>query len=911
MLFVRGKPLFPGKGLGVAIASMFASVPVPAFAQQVSFNIAEQPAVTGIPEFARQARIQIVSPAGLAGLRTHAVKGRLTVEDGLRRLLRGTDLVVAARTGNVFSLTAKPHVVKKAARAQPVRKAAVMPWRKAEPDPEADEDIVVTGTISPERKLDAGLAITTASLDRIRELAPNNTADVLKLAPGIWAETTGGATGANVFVRGFPTTGDAPFLTVQLDGAPIYPPTELAFSENTTLFRVDDMIDRVEILRGGTSPIFSNGQPGAIMNFIQRTGTPDFGGGLRLTATDYGTRRADAYVTGPLARDTVFAIGGFYRTSDGIRNTQFPADQGGQISANVTHHFADGVVTAYARYTRDRNAFYTGVPLIANSSGGFSSLPGFDPLRDTLIGRDTQRLSIETGPSAFLPVKLDEGRGLDLFLAGASLEWSPSARIKVTNRFNVTSGDANTVGLFTGPTPETLGQYISDTVARANADPRVVAAAGPASSGKAVIAATGIPLSLDRYLLTAGLWSVKETVASITDEIRVSSMIGGGHRLTGGLYFSHYRSNDLRLLGNNLLLLAEPNARRIDLRLDNGVQASRDGFVSATTSQIVSTSASTNIALFLNDEWTISEQTGLDAGVRFEHQSLRGSVRDVLANVDFDSNPLTLYNNNGALLLPSATSIRDDANRLSWTIGVVHKVVPDRLTLHARFNHGSNLPSFEKLRMGGPSRQSADVFEAGADLTAGPVRASVNAFANRFSGLQFSRLLEEPNGTVGSIVLLGGAHAVGVEVETDITPTARWKIELRGTYEDGRYRGFGDNTGNRVVRQPNVQFAVSPVYTTHIARAVVKLRATYNYVGVRYSDVENLQKLSAYATIDAGLHAELPNGLYADIVAQNLFNAFGLTEGNTRVLGDVLSSGPIIARPLFGRNVSMSLGYRF
>lgn len=897
--------MFPARGIGAIIAPMLASVPAPALAQQISFSIAEQRAVTGIPEFARQARIQIVSPAGLDGLKTRAVKGRLTVEDGLRRLLRGTNLYVAARIGNAISLAVKPRVANRPVRAAPARKAAA-PARL-----EADPDIIVTGTISPERRIDAGLAITTASLERIHELAPNNTADLLKLAPGIWAETTGGATGANVFVRGFPTTGDAPFLTVQLDGAPIYPPTELTFSENTTLFRVDDMIDRVEILRGGTSPIFSSGQPGAVMNFIQRTGTPKFGGGLRLTTTDYGMRRGDGYVTGPLARDTDFAVGGFYRVSNGIRDTQFPADRGGQITANVTHRFGDGVVAVYARYTRDRNAFYTGVPLIANSTGGFSALPGFDPLRDTLIGRDTRRLSIEAGPGSLLPVDLDEGRGLDLFLAGASLEWSPGARIQVTNRFNVTSGDANTIGLFTGPVPETLGQYIADTVARANADPRVVAAAGPASSGRAVIAATGMPLSLDRYVLTAGLWSVKEKIASITDELRVSSPIGGGHKLTGGLYFSRYRSDALQLLGNNLLLLAEPNARRIDLRLDNGVQATRDGFVSATTSQVVDTSSSSNIALFLNDEWAISTRTNLDAGIRFEHQSLQGSVRDVLANVDFDGDPRTLYDNNGALLLPSATPLRNNANRLSWAVGLVNKMIPDQLTLHARFNHGSNLQSFDKLRLGGPLTQSADVFEVGADLATGPVRASVNAFVNRFTGLQFTRLLAEPDGSVGSIILTGGANAVGVEVETDIAPTERWKIELRGTYEDGRYRGFGDNSGNRVVRQPNIQFAVSPVYATRIAHAAVKLRATYNYVGARYSDVENLQRLPPYSTVDAGLHAELKNGLYADLVAQNLFNEFGLTEGNTRVLGDVLSSGVIIARPLFGRNLSISLGYRF
>jgi outer membrane receptor protein involved in Fe transport len=142
-------------------------------------------------------------------------------------------------------------------------------------------------------------------------------------------------------------------------------------------------------------------------------------------------------------------------------------------------------------------------------------------------------------------------------------------------------------------------------------------------------------------------------------------------------------------------------------------------------------------------------------------------------------------------------------------------------------------------------------------------------------------------------------------------PSPRWAFELRGTYEDGRYRGFGGNSGNRVVRQPKVQFAVTPVYSTRVGTADLKLRTTYTYVGARFSDVENLQRLPAYSTLDAGLHLKWRGGLYVDLVGQNLFDTFGLTEGNTRVLGNAISSGPIIARPLFGRNVSLSVGYKF
>jgi hypothetical protein len=44
--------------------------------------------------------------------------------------------------------------------------------------------------------------------------------------------------------------------------------------------------------------------------------------------------------------------------------------------------------------------------------------------------------------------------------------------------------------------------------------------------------------------------------------------------------------------------------------------------------------------------------------------------------------------------------------------------------------------------------------------------------------------------------------------------------------------------------------------------------------------------------------------------ATNLTNELGLTEGNSRLTG-AQSSGPINARPIFGRAVEASVLYRF
>ena len=146
------------------------------------------------------------------------------------------------------------------------------------PDKKAATDntevIIVSGTPGGLgiRKIDASFAVTNLDASDIEKLAPKSTAELFKAIPGIWVESSGGESGANVFVRGFPGGGDAPFLTISMQGSPIYPAPTLSFLENSQLFRVDETIEMVEGLRGGPNPVVSNGQPGLTTNFRLKRG---------------------------------------------------------------------------------------------------------------------------------------------------------------------------------------------------------------------------------------------------------------------------------------------------------------------------------------------------------------------------------------------------------------------------------------------------------------------------------------------------------------------------------------------------------------------------------------------------------------------------------------------------------------
>jgi hypothetical protein len=103
------------------------------------------------------------------------------------------------------------------------------------------ERIVVTGSAiaSGVTKLQASYNIVTATEEQIREANPKSTADLLKISPGLWAESTGSQTDVNIEIAGFTGGGNAPYFTTLLMGSPLYGMPTLSFSETTSVFRLD------------------------------------------------------------------------------------------------------------------------------------------------------------------------------------------------------------------------------------------------------------------------------------------------------------------------------------------------------------------------------------------------------------------------------------------------------------------------------------------------------------------------------------------------------------------------------------------------------------------------------------------------------------------------------------------------
>ena len=800
-----------------------------------------------------------------------------------------------------------------AAQAQTAEAAAPEPSKEVSKE---IQQVVVTGVASARgvRKVDSAFSITTANEEQLKQAAPSSTADIMKIVPGVYAESTGGQSGANIEVRGFPSGSDSPFVSVQMMGNPIYPPPTLSFFEGSSAFRLDDTIERVEVLRGGPSTIWSNGQPGATMNFILKEGTDTPEGTVRFTTGTGSLRRVDMYYGGKISDGWYGSVGGFYRKTDGVRDAGFPADDGHQITATLTRNLDQGKLTLYARSTDDKNAFYTGVPLISSNGGRtISAFPGFDPLTGTLMSGEMRNFTIEAGPGKTLTKDLGDGRGLKATVFGANFDqkigdWS------VSNKFNRFDGDLNTIAMFTGNNPLSMSDYISQAIASANSNPAVVAAAGGVATSGTASYVHGGAVAGNQQVVQAGLWAVEKQLKSFTDELHVSKELFKGNTLTVGGYFADYSSHDVWYLGNSHLMTAQSQASLINVTLNNGVVVSKNGTDGPVNFAPVASYDGRNTAGFISDEWQINDKIKVDAGIRHEQQKISGTISN-LSSGDTDNNLLTVYNNGTSMPNGSNTYLSRTDSANSFTLGGNYKLAANS-SVFVRANRGHTFISFDDMRGAGTQANVNDrsflptpkvsQYEIGFKTATQLYTAYINAFHTDFDGIAFTQILTD--GT--ELHRTSGSKGNGLEFEVAVRPIENLQLSLTGDYQKSEYKDNPDTAGKVVQRQPKLQFRFTPTYRIPFGDGnSAKLYATYTSIGDRWADQLNTQYLPSYRTVDAGVLFSLGEKIEVRLAGTNLSNELGLTEGNSRLTtGNV---GPINARPLFGRTWEASLLYRF
>jgi len=527
------------------------------------------------------------------------------------------------------------------------------------------DTIVVTGSaIGGVKKLEASYNIVTADEEQIRRANPKSTADLLKISPGLWPETTGGQTGANIEIAGFPGGGDAPYYTTLLMGSPLYGMPSMSFFETTSIFRLDDTVRSVEILQGGPSVVFAGGQMGATANFLLKTGSDVPTGSFGLTYGDQNLWRVDSFVGFPINENWFGSIGGFYRVSDGVRDPEFKADEGGQITATLKRVFDRGELILYGRYLDDKNQFITPIPLIQHGTDHFTGYPGFDPLTGTYYSNAIRRVRLDGYPGGGTNADLADGRGAKMWFVGANFDYDFDNGWRIENKFIANAGDVDTNALFSGSNPALLYDKLYTIPAELDGLELPVGSATARFKDGSIVPD-------DQDVISQGWWYIHKELENINNDFRLSKEIFDGNTLTVGVYLAYYTMDDKWALGNQMLMTNEPNARPITLTYVQGGQTfqrtDEQGFLDNGGFNIAQRGHAFNSAIYLSDTWRIGQWL-LDASVRYENQDATNRICN-LTNVDLDSNPLTIYNNETPVCDGTVTVAKYDEDFVSWTVG--------------------------------------------------------------------------------------------------------------------------------------------------------------------------------------------------------------------------------------------------
>jgi hypothetical protein len=958
------------------------------------FDIQTQAAASALNEFARQADITLVfSSVLVAKHQASGIRGDFTVIDGLRKLLGGTGLsfkqvsattIAISATGDPGDTPAPPsngsgtsqvpaadetpikgdtsmnhrslftriaslfalsgaafgagHAYGQDAGAAPGQEAAAPapPLDASAANTSTLEEVVVTGAASSAglKKLDASYQITTASLEEMHDASPSSSADLLKIVPSVWAESGGGAAGPNIELAGYPGGSGAPYVTYAINGSPIYPSHNLSFLDDSSMFRLDDTVERAEVELGGTGVLFADGQMGATANFILRQGTETPHGDIGVTVGSEGMYRIDSFYGGPISQDWYMSVGGFYRVSDGVRPSQYPADDGGQFTVTLSHTMEQGSIMFYARVLNDKNLFIADIPLVASGSGkgvSYSAFPGFNPLTGWFAGSAIQGLSVQECPGcAPLTANLADGRGANLHTFGSDLDLQVNDGIALSNKLQFTSGDMPTIGIFTGGTPPvTMGSYIDSAVAAANGNANAVKAGGLATDGTATYVGGGA-VNPNTYVMENGFWVVDKQLQSFTDDLRFTFDLVPGNKLTVGSYVAVYTSNDTWYLGNNELMTATPNAQLINLTLNNGAIVTNNGLASACTFCLVDRFQGINAALFVSDQWRIGPWL-VDAGYRIEEQKVNGTIENTTAT-NLSANPLSLWNQgvsvpNGTWNVANCeTTLQqgkgaqcDEYEKIkgSWTVGGTYEL-SQQMSVYARADQGVHFPSFDDLRNGTPQTESIQNYEVGYKVQTDTIYADLDVFHRTFSGVPFQQFVTLPDGTLENLVFSYGVDSTGIDFVGRWQPVQHLTLGITGNWQDSTYTdivaaGGAGADGNILQRQPRFQMRLTPEYDVPIPWGDVRFFATYSYIGLRYSDPGNAQVLPSYNTLDGGIVADLGPHFELRLQGTNLTNELGITEQDARAASGTsgAAGGFALGRPIFGREVNLGLKYKF
>ena len=133
--------------------------------------------------------------------------------------------------------------------------------------------------------------------------------------------------------------------------------------------------------------------------------------------------RVDAYYGAKLTDGWYGSLGGFYRESYGVRDPQYPADLGDQMTATLKHDLSNGSIMFWARALNDKNQWVADFPYVGQQRDRSKPIRDSTSAIPPTTATQLQNFQIPNpATGGFENDNISNGRGAALTYVGSSLD---------------------------------------------------------------------------------------------------------------------------------------------------------------------------------------------------------------------------------------------------------------------------------------------------------------------------------------------------------------------------------------------------------------------------------------------------------------------------------------------------------
>lgn len=778
------------------------------------------------------------------------------------------------------------------------------------------EEVVVTATPGAETsKMDNSVSVSTVSSERVENLVARSTTEIFRSIPGIRSEASAGESNTNISIRGIPVaSGGGKFLQLHEDGLPVLQYGDIIVGNADNFISYDWTVERIEAVKGGTASTLGSNTPGGIINFVSKTGAVEGGSIGFTTGLDYDSERVDFEYGSPFSGDWSYHVGGYYREGEGVRETDFTGNKGGQIKFSLTRNFDNGHARAYVKLLDDKTSTYLPMPIQANGK----SIPGFDASTGSNIPRELLHNRTGDGGTGIRNSSIGDGSTVKSQVFGTELVLDLSDDLILRDRIRIAKNSGKFFGAFTaalGSATDPAG--ISGALAAADG---LGYASGPGAgtplSAAELAGLNGNGLiqnirsfdndinSLDNFShdisltksfndtidVTVGYYSASQDidinwywqtyVADVSDDVRLLDAYTGATQITTG----------------GLVAFGAPDWGFCCYR-DTALETDIDAFYIAATADVT-------------DALTLSASVRRDDGDGVGHYAFGANNP-----VDFDSDGAISLAESQAQTISQA-SIAGSQYKYDWG--------------YTSFAFGANLllseqtAVFANISQGG--RANTDRLGDGGFISNGGVVDG--AVENEVTQYELGIKHEGDNFGIFATAFSIDTDDVNSEGTNGATNTARVReyestgLELEAvanfgdlslfstmTWTDAEITASNDLTlvGNTPRRQADFVYSANAVYGLGEHSLGLSMIGTTD----SYAQDANGYELDGYTYFNAFAKVALADGLSTILAINNLTDEIGITEAEENVPATINGVDYVRGRSIAGRSSSLAIKYEF